>query len=245
MAGEISLSDDMLAAICLSDHVAKEGGEHLAIRCFEGIKAEPVMDLRSGHLAGREYLSLLSTVTRSESFFHHQSATALTELFLLHLLLSQAQNSVRRYINLPVRVLLLDGLCTELCRHDLRGVGVEIQDVEELDKPGLSGRECLRRNLYRLIQCGAEIYADDVPPDQILSLRSLCLPLSGVKISRGDFLRLLSENGSGLWSQGYHQLAPAIVVEGVETPEQYLIAAMSGASFGQGYLWPAGVWYFR
>lgn len=239
MSGEISLSDELLLAISLPDSVAKEGGEHLAIRCFDGVKAEPVMDLQSGHLVGHEYLSLFPEGICADSFFRLQSATALTELFLLHLLLSQRLGSVRRFINLPVRVLLREKLCTVLCQHDLWGVVVEIQDVETLVNPGPSVRDSLYRNLHQLMRRGAEIYADDVPPDQIASLQSLCLPLSGIKISRDDFLRLLRERGPELPVREYHRLAPVTVIEGVETPEQYLIAAMSGASFGQGYLWPA------
>lgn len=245
MFGDIRLGQKFMADVLITDSAAKNGGAHLDMQAVRGIKAEPIVSLQSGEIVGYELLSLLSTGICSEIFFEQQSATALTELFLLQLKLSRKLSLTRCFINLPVRVLIRDSLCSVLCGETLRDVVVEIQDVDQLEVINGAEHQCFRRNLERLIACGAEVYADDVRPDSIVNLQSLSLPLSGVKISRHDFRAYLYECPACLPLAGYEKLAPLTVVEGVETNEQHLIAATSGVSYGQGYLWTALSGYFN
>ncbi|QIU92560.1 EAL domain-containing protein [Yokenella regensburgei] len=235
-----------MTAIRVPDSHAIPGEHRLALMSLFGMKLEPLMDLRSGEVHGYEMLSQLPEGESSEIFFSVLSATAMVELFQLQVCLSHGMTTRPCFLNLPVRVLMNDGLCQYLACRNLRNVRIEIQDTEQLADISLTQRKALRDNLCRVIQAGAEVWADDVSPERIPLLQRMWLPLSGVKLSRYDFQRCSHDITSlGAVIRALKQLAPLVVVEGVETPEQYLIATLAEATYGQGYLWPAEVHLFH
>lgn len=246
MRRQCTLTDTLMTAIRVPDSHAIPGEYRLAPMSLSGMKLEPLMDLRSGEVYGYEILSQLAEGESSETFFSALSSTAMVELFQLQVCLSQGMTTRPCFLNLPVRVLMNDGLCQYLACRSLRNIRVEIQDTEQLADISLTQRKTLRDNLYRVIQAGAEVWADDVSPERIPVLQRMWLPLSGVKLSRYDFQRC-SHDIICLESvvRTLKQLAPLVVVEGVETPEQYLMATLAEATYGQGYLWPAEVCLFH
>lgn len=246
MRRKFILTDTLMTTIRVPDSHAIPGEHRLVSMSLSGMKLEPLMDLRSGEVYGYEILSHLQEGESSETFFSALSATAMAELFQLQVCLSQGMTTQPCFLNLPVRVLMNDGLCQYLACRSLRNIWIEIQDTEQLADISLTQRKTLRDNLYRVIQAGAEVWADDVSPERIPVLQRMWLPLSGVKLSRHDFQRC-SHDIACLESvvRTLKQLAPLVVVEGVETPEQYLMATLAEATYGQGYLWPAEVHLFH
>lgn len=237
--------NDLLLDIRLPESAMITGEAHLALRFLEGMKAEPLISFHSGQITGYEFLSQLSAGICSETFFRQQSAGSLTELFLLQLRLSSGLTTKKRFLNLPVRVLVRRSLCEVICRNNLNGIVVEIQDPEYLTDLCSEELNSLRQNLNHFLFAGAEVYADDVSPALMKTLSGSGLPLSGMKVSRQQFL---SQAGNVTFShtRRHPPIDPAtcLVAEGIETPEQCLLAIMLGFTHGQGWLWPANVWRF-
>ncbi|EEB5174104.1 EAL domain-containing protein [Salmonella enterica subsp. enterica serovar Newport] len=251
MSENLYLSDDILSAIHLPESVMIAGEEHLSACCLVGMKAEPLVNLQTGAVVGHEFLSLLPSGVCSESFFRDQPATVLMELFMLQLLLSTRLTSGYRFFNLPVRVLLRPRLCEVLYSSNLTGIMIEIQDPASLPRLSLMQLSRLRHHLHSFRQAGVRIYVDDVIPGLIPELSAMALPLSGLKVSRELF-----QSQSQSQSQCHDLLAwyaltetegetgRFLVAEGIETPEQSLLAALAGFTHGQGWLWPTKRWQF-
>lgn len=242
------LNENLLADIHLPEKVTPSGESHLDLFSFDGMKAEPLVDLDTGRVTGHEFLSLLPVGVCSETLFRHQSSTSLAELFLLQLMLSEGLTEGQRFFNLPVRVLLISSLCELLSARSLADVVIEIQDPENL--PGLTSlQKCrLRQNLYGFLRAGADIFVDDVTQCLMPLLAGMSLPLSGLKISRKEFHSLCRAHGRELQlhlsPRGWAGAAFRSVAEGVETPEQSQQAKLAGFTHGQGWLWPAKSWQF-
>lgn len=238
-------SNELLSGIRLPESAMIAGEEHLALRFLEGMKAEPLISFHSGQITGYEFLSQLSAGICSETFFRQQSAGSLAELFLLQLRLSSGLTTKKRFLNLPVRVLVRRSLCEIICRNNLNGIVVEIQDPEHLTDLCSEEQDYLRQNLNHLLFAGAEVYADDVSPAWMKTLSGRKLPLSGMKVSRQQFLSQIDN-----YTFSHPRLYPSsdsatcLVAEGIETPEQCMLAIMLGFTHGQGWLWPANVWRF-
>ncbi|MEY8581598.1 EAL domain-containing protein [Enterobacter roggenkampii] len=242
------LNDERFSTIHLPESVSLPGEPHLDVFSFDGMKAEPLVDLHTGRVTGHEFLSMLPAGVCSETFFRHQSCTSLAELFLLQLMLSEGLTEGQRFFNLPVRVLLISSLCELLSARSLAQVVIEIQDPENL--PGLSSlQKCrLRQNLEGFLQAGAVIFFDDVTQRLMPLLVRMSLPLSGLKISRQEFQSLCrasrEELQLNIHSRTGFGTAFSSVAEGVETPEQSQQAKLAGFTHGQGWLWPAKSWQF-
>ncbi|MBJ8362571.1 EAL domain-containing protein [Citrobacter cronae] len=239
------LTDTLLAAIRLPDICAISEGFRLSFSSVSGMKWEPLIDLQSGEVHGHEILSLLPGGVNSDAFFSILSPTAMVELFQLQIYLSQQMTTYPCFLNLSVSVLINKCLCQHLANRDLKNIVVEIQDTESLANLSQNQSKALNENLRLLMSAGADVWADDVNPEQIPSLQKMLLPLSGVKLSRRDF-QLRSQNLNSLVSVicKLKLLAPRVVVEGIETPSQYLMATLAGATYGQGYMWPAEVMHY-
>ncbi|EBW2650669.1 EAL domain-containing protein [Salmonella enterica subsp. enterica serovar Newport] len=238
MAASLYLSADMIDTLHLPADVALPGDEHLSCRHLQGLKSIRVMDLLTGTVSGTEVISLpVSGMT--QSYFARLSATAVTELFLMQLFLSRSLPPPV-FITLPVRVLVSEQLCGRLVAHDLSQVIIQIPDIEQMTVLRLHTAMQLHKNLSGLKRAGAQIYVKDVSPGQVKILSGLALPLSGVKINRLTFQRIC-RSVSTLPEQvvKLKDLTPNIVAEGIDSQEQYLIAAMTGFTHAQGQLWPA------
>ncbi|MCO5784644.1 EAL domain-containing protein [Citrobacter meridianamericanus] len=242
------LNNEIFKAIHLPEAVTVPGETHLAVFSFYGMKAEPLVDLHTGLVTGHEFLSMLPVGVCSETFFRYQSGTSLAELFLLQLMLSEGLTAGLRFFNLPVRVLLNSPMCDVLSAQPLTDVVVEIQDPEIL--PTFTPLQCdhLRKNLDGFRRAGARIYVDDVTPSLMQSLAGMSLQLSGLKVSRQEFQPLCtSPRALSTLNVSPHVHSPdefRFVAEGIETPEQRLLAILAGYTHGQGWLWPAKIWQF-
>lgn len=246
MNRQIVLKTDFLMAIRIPDEFVIQGQQRLTVMALSGMKLEPLVDLASGNIYGYEILSLLSKGKSSDLFFSDLSATAMAELFQLQLYLSRCMAPYPYFLNMPVRVLMNEKLCQYLARLGLESIRIEIQDTELLADLSLLQRKVLRNNLYQLLQAGAEIWADDVNPEQIPILEKMLLPLSGIKLSHYDFQRYSHDIMElRLILRDMKRLAPRVVTEGVETLEQNQMATLAGVTYGQGYLWPAKVYMFH
>ncbi|EFU6055342.1 EAL domain-containing protein [Escherichia coli] len=245
MSEVLYLSNDMLLEIRLPESAIIAGEEHLSLCLLEGMKAEPLIRFHSGQITGYEFLSQLSAGICSETFFRQQSACSLAELFLLQLRISSGLTTKKRFLNLPVRVLVRRSLCEVICRNNLNGIVVEIQDPEHLTDLCSEELDSLCQNLNHFLFAGAEVYADDVSPLLMKTLSGGGLPLSGMKVSRQQFL---SQIGNFTFSHSLRHPpidpATSLVAEGIETPEQCMLAIMLGFTHGQGWLWPPNVWRF-
>ncbi|ELS7235297.1 EAL domain-containing protein [Salmonella enterica] len=245
MNGFLSINDKLISVIQLPEALLPPGEYHLSEHSLAGMKAEPVVDLHSGAVIGYEILSVLPRGGNSEVFFSEQSASSLAELFLLQLHLSHGLVSGRRLLNLPVRVLTRPELCQFLCTRNLNGITVEIQDPENLPTLSPAQLDLLGQNLLLFRHAGAEIFADDVSPDLLLRITQLSWPLSGIKISREQFQSL--DSNADFCATNMDTPSGGeffLVAEGIETHEQYLLAALLGFTHGQGWLWPANCWLF-
>ncbi|MCU6172998.1 EAL domain-containing protein [Citrobacter cronae] len=245
MSHYLYLSDNILNAAYLPDSLVQPGEYHLAASFPTGMKAEPLMNLHSGRITGYEFLSVLPAGMDNETFFRHLSATAITELFLLQLILSNGLKTGVRFLNLPIRVLTNTSLCKVLVARCLQNVVVEIQDPEQLMTLDRQKLFTLRHNLYGFRQAGAGIYADDVTPELMRALPGMLLPLSGIKVSRQLFQNGCLHHGiPDNLTEWKEKDGMNMVAEGIETKEQCLLAALAGFTHGQGWLWPVLEWRY-
>ncbi|EOG2100004.1 EAL domain-containing protein [Salmonella enterica] len=238
MVAGLYLSANMMDKLHLPDDVVLPGDEHLSCRHFRGLIFSRVTDLLTGTVCGTEIISLPAS-GMPKSYLDSLSATALSELFLMQLFLSRSLPTPV-FITLPVRVLVSESLCGILASHDLRRVIIQIQDIEQVSVIRLRAVMILQKNVSELKRSGAQIYVRDVGLGQLETLCGLSLPLSGIKINRLTFQSACrSISTLPVLVSRLHALTPDIIVEGVDSQEQYLIAAMTGFTHAQGKLWPA------
>lgn len=210
----------------------------LLLHGIEGIRLQPMVDLKSGKQQGCEVLSLLAPPMSYEDFFQTLPPEASLVLFFRQLdTLKQLNEPGPFFLNLPVRV-LSDPDCirrlrrVRTCYH--RNLVIELQDPEELLSMDDCQKNTVKEQMQKLRTKGWSIWLDDLTPDIWGGIKNNGFWFDGVKTDWREMTRRTLPN---LVKQA-RQLGRKILVEGVETEKDLIRASASGAELGQGFLWP-------
>lgn len=216
--------------------------EVVLLNNIQGIRLQPIIELRNNRLTGWEVLSQLSIPAFTEFFFQHLSTDMTLSLFMRQAeLVSQQYPQETLFINLPVRVLLNEERLRDIVRQAVafrHNVAIEIQDPSTLC--GMSGTERHRlvRALMTLRKVGWRLWMDDVTPALIPEVGSLGLFFDGVKTDWREMRRRHSEPAAlRKLVQQAKLLGERVLIEGIENHDDLNHARASGAELGQGYLW--------
>lgn len=204
----------------------------------EGIRLQPLVELRSGKYRGYEVLTHLTSATEPELFFCNLSVEASLFLFFRQLdTVRKLDEPVLFFLNLPVRVLADPECLKRLQRVRIcyrRNVVIELQDPETLLGAGSSQINVIKKHIRHLRNKGWSIWLDDLTSGVWCGMKDDGFWFDGVKTDRreigGGILPLLVSRA--------RQLGNRILIEGIETEEDLLRASDSGAEWGQGFLWP-------
>ncbi len=224
-----------------SSAVKYSSGKHTPAEVIEGIRLQPLIDLKTNTQVGSEVLTYFHDNVDVVDFFHSLTPAQYLSLFFWQAnVLSHEKIRGLFFINLPVCVLsdkasierLLDSLFSAR-------VAIEIQDPERLGDMSLAARHRLVAGIMRLQEAGWSIWMDDVTSELVDTVNALNVQFAGVKTDREELLLRHQDPQAltGLIKKIRPQGVP-ILVEGIENDDDRLHAINSGATLGQGFLWP-------
>ncbi|WET39916.1 EAL domain-containing protein [Citrobacter enshiensis] len=185
----------------------------------------------------REVLSLVQTPMHLDLFFQRLSVTAKQQLFLWQMQRVLALRGCFS-LNLSVRMLTCQRWVSLLTEQAHEGrIIIEIQDPGTMMRLEKAEQQVVCAALNTLIRYGFRIWLDDVSPAQFFIWRQAGIQFDAVKIETGLFHQFRT-SGSQLTIlvNQFRGLGGRVVIEGVETPEDYAICRVSGADAVQGYL---------
>lgn len=213
------------------------------LACIEGIRLQPFISLETGEQTGQEVLSVLSTGVEPEFFF----PTFAPEVCLLHFLdqmdiVIHMKLATPSFLNLPIRV-LAEPEClrqlTQIRACTRRNVVIEIQDPSELVIVEDRVAYAAMNGVNTLRYYGWQVWLDDLTYSVWRVLSRTGMLFDGVKIDRMEqaytpSLEALVMQARKLLAHQEHN----ILIEGIETEDDLARARNSGATWGQGGLWP-------
>lgn len=201
---------------------------------------EPIVNLFSGQVISHEVLSQLSPSRDADAFFANLPVDHSMALFCHQVnLLKSLQKTGRYFLNLPFLALIHDRLFTRLLDVCESWITIEIQDAPLFGTLPRQHQLCLCERIKLLQQQGISVWLDDLTDGCIESFHHCAIYVGGVKIDKQAFWRL-SKNHRTLRQLVARcaDISPHIVIEGIENSHHLELARQSGATLGQGYLWP-------
>jgi EAL domain-containing protein (putative c-di-GMP-specific phosphodiesterase class I) len=222
-----------------SDNILLSVDQHIS-----GLRLEPIVNLFSGHVIHYEVLSQLTPSRDPDVFFANLPASDSVALFCHQTELLKSRPKPGRYcLNLPLMALIDERLFTRLLDVCESWITIEIQDAPLF---GLCSRQhqlCLCERIKLLQQQRISVWLDDLTEGCIESFHRYAIDVGGVKIDKQAFWTL-GKNPRALQRLVARcaDISPHIIIEGIEDTHHLELARQSGASFGQGYLWPHKRW---
>lgn len=205
-----------------------------------GIKLQPIVELKTGLVIGYEVLSHFSDAVDSESYFRQVPSNIVFSMFNHQVeRVTNSSSDVHYFINLPVRDLSRSDLGELIQISPDKKVVVELQDPEHLVGLTCAEQQTLVKNLNALHEQNIAVWLDDIEGSMLSVVRELNFRFDGIKIDKHEFWR--SQSMPSVLNQlvkNCYQISPNVLIEGIETLQHREIAACSGASHLQGYLWP-------
>ncbi|MFS6817611.1 EAL domain-containing protein [Citrobacter meridianamericanus] len=205
-----------------------------------GVRLEPVCSLHMNTIFCYEVLSLLAPDVSAEHFFRRISPVRAADIFIRQVRFIRTLFPSGCFtFNLPARALVSERLFKLICAELTPGVIIEIQDPETIVSMSGSERELLISHIFDVRKKGRDVWLDDITPAMIDFFLALDFPFKGVKTDRSALQRTPDKHdGLRCFIEKCCQLAPFVVVEGIETVQMKCRAYEAGASGGQGFLWP-------
>ncbi|WP_421512491.1 EAL domain-containing protein (plasmid) [Enterobacter sp. JS8-1] len=200
-----------------------------------GIRFQPIYSVAEQEIKAWEVLSLLQPNINTEVYFSAQPDSVYLNILLWQLkLIYHVNNRKRYYLNIPARLLCSLQAVEKLLPWLREGIVLEVQDPQSFIS--LSRSERLFFYCYtRIIKStGAEVWLDDILPEQANNLSVEMARFDGVKIDKSVLLK-----PSALSPLITHcaRHVKFVLVEGVENNEHFTIAKEGGSDFLQGYMW--------
>lgn len=205
-----------------------------------GIKLQPIVELKSDSIIGYEVLSYFAGDVDSEYYFQHAPENILLSIFNQQVKQVASHPSGYHYfINLSVRDLLSSGLENKIQVLPEQKLVIELQDPENLIDLGATEKAKLVKNLERLRERHFSVWLDDLDESLLSTVCELNFYFDGIKIDKYAFWRTqFSPLELSRLVKSCYQITSNVLIEGIETLQHRDIAARSGASHLQGYLWP-------
>lgn len=206
-----------------------------------GYKFESIWALHSERVVAWEVLSTAKSHVNLEDYFGSMSAAQRSELFFAQLRHAMASEAGEKfYLNVTSDLLLEKDVLNRLkeatpCPDRL---AIEVTDLNHLVRLDDAQSQLLQTRLATLRQWGVEAWADDVYDAILPQLIACPFRFYGIKIDKHTF-----------WEGRQHQekflrltlrckaLASKVLIEGIETDDDFALARASAADYGQGYRW--------
>lgn len=208
---------------------------------IQGIRLQPVVRLDNNNVVGYEILSQLPSGTDVECFFQKLP----TSLFVT--LLEKQLMSIRRltlsgllFINIPVAVLLNMELSDiTFFRHPDNRIVIEVQDAQHIGEMTAKRIAKLKESIKRLQRLGWSVWLDDYRPDMATWLALAEFNFNGIKTDYHE-MQKCRKNGTSIKPlvESAKRFSQNVLIEGIETSQDFYRAIDSGAALGQGFLWP-------
>jgi EAL domain-containing protein (putative c-di-GMP-specific phosphodiesterase class I) len=208
-----------------------------------GIRFQPIYSVSEKVIKAWEILSLLQSGINYEQYFASQSDQSCLNILCWQLqIVHKMQNRKRYYLNVPARLLCSASIIEQLLPWLREGIVLEVQDPL-----GFISLSCTERKAFyawaRMIKSmGAELWLDDILPDQFSDLEFDLGRFDGVKIDKS-----VLQDPSSL-SQLITRCAryvKSVLVEGVENNQHFKIAQRGGSDLLQGFMWPEERFFIR
>lgn len=207
-----------------------------------GIRFQPIYSVAEKVIKAWEILSLLQPGINPERYFDSQPEQSCLNILCWQLqIIYRMKNMKRYYLNIPAR-LLCSSLAVEHLLPWLReGIILEVQDPQGFISLSVAERRAFHAHARMIKSMGAELWLDDILPEQYSDLETELRRFDGVKIDKSVVLQAPSSLSPLIaHCAGYVQF---VLVEGVENSQHYEIAEESGSHFLQGFMWPEEQFY--
>jgi len=201
-----------------------------------GIRLEVIHFLRAPLRRVQEVLSEVSAEVSVENFFRNMPLERKERLFLqqmariLHLGGSYT-------LNLSVSMLADAAFIQQLAEqvHERRII-IEIQDPGSLLHLSAEAQQRIFFGVRQLADAGYRIWLDDLYPEHLFYWRQAEIDFDAVKIDAALFRQLaLSDEALAAVVRRYRHIGHQVVVEGVETIDDYVTCLHGAADAIQGY----------
>lgn len=202
-----------------------------------GIRLQRIHFFDDASLDVCEVLSQVRTPLPLDLFFKHLSITAKQQLFLWQMQRVLALSGSYS-LNLSVRMLTCLSWVTRLTKQVHQGrIVIEIQDPGSMMRLDKAEQQAVCIAVKTLVRHGFRVWLDDVSPELFFVWRLSGIRFDAIKIESGMFHQFrTSEWQLRVLVNQFRGLGERVVIEGVETPQDYAICRMSGADAVQGFL---------
>ncbi|WP_071985422.1 EAL domain-containing protein [Enterobacter mori] len=201
-----------------------------------GIRFQPIFSVAEKMIKAWEVLSLLQPNMDPERYFSSQSDNACLDILCWQLqIIYKMRNRKRYYLNVPARLLCSSQVIERLLPWLREGIVLEVQDPHGFISLSYSDRQAFYAYTRMIKSMGAEIWLDDIFPEQVDNLGGELARFDGVKIDRS-----ILQDPSALIPliNRCVRNVNAVLVEGVENSQHFQIAKGGGSHFLQGFMWP-------
>jgi len=216
------------------------------LRKINGIRLQPIVRLKDNTVTGYEVLSKITSDDNVERFFN-----ALPEKDYVTLLMRQLEIihgvgiNETLFVNLPLRIFLNKCELDFFVQREATGekkINIEVQDAFLLEKVDSLQKRSVIKAMNRCKSHGYDIWLDDYTAGMGRWLNNPVITFDGIKTDYREIRRLKKKALSmkPLVDEA-KQFTKRILVEGIETESDLRYARASGATLGQGYLWPERV----
>lgn len=204
---------------------------------IRGIRFQPIYSVADKVIKAWEILSLLQPGVNHEQYFTSQSDQSCLNILCWQLqIIYKMKNRKRYYLNVPARLLCSSQVIEQLLPWLREGIVLEVQDPHGFISLSRSERQAFYAHARMIKSMGAELWLDDILPEQFGDLGAELGRFDGVKIDKSVVLKTPS-----LLSPFVTQCARQVqfvLVEGVENSQHFDIAEEGGSHFLQGFMWP-------
>lgn len=202
-----------------------------------GIRLEMIHFFADAEPNVQEVLSQVETPDSLDVFFRHLSAQAKQQLFLWQIRQVtplSGRFSINLSLNMIAQPTFVQSLITQA---DPARIIIEIQDPGTMAHLGHSEQQHVLTSVRILRRAGFHVWLDDLYPQQLLTWQSSGMRFGAVKISSTLFHQFRSaQHQLASLIVRYRQVGRRVVIEGVETRQDYALSLESGADAVQGFL---------
>lgn len=201
-----------------------------------GIRLQRIHFFDDASLDVREVLSQVRTQLPLDLFFKHLSVTAKQQLFMWQMQRVLALPGSYS-LNLSVRMLTCLSWISRLTKQTHQGrIVIEIQDPGTMMRLEKAEQQAVGIAIKTLVRHGFRVWLDDVSPELFFVWRLSGIRFDAIKIESGMFHQFRSSEWQlRVLVNQFRGLGERIVIEGVETAQDYAICRMSGADAVQGF----------
>lgn len=201
-----------------------------------GIRFQPIYYVAEKVIKAWGILSLLQPGINHEQYFTLQSEQSCLNILCWQLqIFYKMKNRKRYYLNVPARLLCSSQAVEYILPWLREGIVLEVQDPHGFISLSVSERRAFNAHVRMIKSMGAELWLDDMLPEQYRDLADELARFDGVKIDKS-----VLQNPSSLSQLIAHcaRHVTSVLVEGVETSQHFKLAQGGGCNFLQGFMWP-------